>query len=329
MPLRLAYLGVTNAFALPRLPPMSDRDKDVEILALRHQPTIPERQPGNARPRFSPDDRALPAALPHRLPTDAHRRPRLPVHPQTVPRWHRDLLAHRHAARSRPRRPGRPRTTRSIRPRCCHRRTRTPPGATAASTENSPCSASRSAASTVRQTLQDTGNAPVPERTPTTWSTFLPSQADAPPARDFLETRTMNGARLYVLAAIEHTSRRIRALGATAHPTASRVTQTAKNLVTDLGDEDRHARLLIRDHDGRFPAPFDTVLADTGTQVVLSAVRTPRMNAITERRLRSCRREPLDRTLTRNQRHLLHALRQYEHLHTTHPPHQGIAHARP
>jgi putative transposase len=34
--LRLAYLGVTNAFALLRLLPRDDRDKDVEILALRH-----------------------------------------------------------------------------------------------------------------------------------------------------------------------------------------------------------------------------------------------------------------------------------------------------
>jgi hypothetical protein len=40
--LRLAYLGVTNAFALLRLLPTSDRDKDVEILALRHQLTMLE-----------------------------------------------------------------------------------------------------------------------------------------------------------------------------------------------------------------------------------------------------------------------------------------------
>ncbi len=30
--LRLAYLGVTNAFAMLRLLPMTDRDKDAEIL---------------------------------------------------------------------------------------------------------------------------------------------------------------------------------------------------------------------------------------------------------------------------------------------------------
>jgi hypothetical protein len=37
--IRLAYLTVTHAFAVLRLLPMSNRDKDVEILALRHQIT--------------------------------------------------------------------------------------------------------------------------------------------------------------------------------------------------------------------------------------------------------------------------------------------------
>ena len=41
---RLAYLGVSNALALLRLLPMSDHDKDAEILALRHQIAVLERQ---------------------------------------------------------------------------------------------------------------------------------------------------------------------------------------------------------------------------------------------------------------------------------------------
>jgi hypothetical protein len=112
--LRLTYLGMTNVFALLRLLSVSDRDKGVEILALRHQ-TVLQRQLGTNRPRFSPADRAFLAALLHRLPHDVLRRIRLLTRQETVLRWQRDLLARRHAARSRPRRPGRLRTVRSIR----------------------------------------------------------------------------------------------------------------------------------------------------------------------------------------------------------------------
>jgi putative transposase len=65
MLLRLAYLAVTNGLALLRLLPMSARAKDVEILTLRHQITVLERQLGAAKVRFAPADRAFLAALLH------------------------------------------------------------------------------------------------------------------------------------------------------------------------------------------------------------------------------------------------------------------------
>jgi putative transposase len=114
--LRLAYLGVTNIFGLLRLLPTSDRSKDIEILALGHQITVLQRQLAGQRPRFNPSDRALLAALLVQVPRDVLRRLRLVVRPDTILRWHRDLLARRHAAASRPKRPGRPRTVRSIMP---------------------------------------------------------------------------------------------------------------------------------------------------------------------------------------------------------------------
>jgi putative transposase len=86
---------------------------------------------------------------------------------------------------------------------------------------------------------------------------------------------------------------------------------------------------LIRDRDGKYPALFDAVLADAGIEVVLTGVRMPRMNAIMERWVQTCRRELLDRTLIWNQRHLLHALRAFEAFFNEHRPHQGIANARP
>jgi transposase InsO family protein len=134
---------------------------------------------------------------------------------------------------------------------------------------------------------------------------------------------------MYVLAVIEHRTRRIRVLGATAHPTASWVVQVAKNLVMDLEDADCRARFLIRDRDGKFPELFDAVLADAGIEVVLTGIRMPRMNAMMERWVQTCRRELLDRTLIWIQRHLLHALRQFEAFYNEHRPHQGIANARP
>ena len=134
---------------------------------------------------------------------------------------------------------------------------------------------------------------------------------------------------MYVLAVIEHATRRVRILGATAHPTAAWVTQAARNLVMDLQDAGCRARFLIRDRDGKYPALFDTILADTGIEVVLSGVRMPRMNSIIERWIQTCRHELLDRTLIWNQTHLLHALREYERHYNEHRPHRGISNARP
>jgi len=79
---------VTNVFALLRLLPMSAHGKDAEILALRHQLMVLQRQLGKERARFAPGDRAFLAALLHRLPRGVLRRVRLLVRPDTVLRWH-------------------------------------------------------------------------------------------------------------------------------------------------------------------------------------------------------------------------------------------------
>lgn len=134
---------------------------------------------------------------------------------------------------------------------------------------------------------------------------------------------------MYVFAVIEHASRRIRILGATARPTASWWVQAARNLVMDLEDTGCRARFMIRDRDGKFPELFDAVLADAGIEVVLSGIRMPPMNPIMERWVQTRRRELLDRTVIWNQRHLIYALREFEQFYNGHRAHQGIATARP
>ncbi|WP_329901326.1 hypothetical protein [Streptomyces sp. SP17KL33] len=102
---------------------------------------------------------------------------------------------------------------------------------------------------------------------------------------DFFETIALSGTRLYLFAA----GRRIRVLGATAHPTASWMAQAARNLVMDLQDAGCQARYVIRDRDGKFPELFDTILADAGIEVVLSGIRIPHMNSGPDHGAGDCR----------------------------------------
>ncbi|MER6951923.1 hypothetical protein ABT294_48725 [Nonomuraea sp. NPDC000554] len=81
------------------------------------------------------------------------------------------------------------------------------------------------------------------------------SQADTRLACDFIETVTLSGQRQYILAVIEHATRRVRVLGTTAHPSGNWVIQAMKNLVMDLEDAGCRTRFLIRDRDGKVPRP--------------------------------------------------------------------------
>jgi putative transposase len=209
----------------------------------------------------------------------------------TILHWHRNLHRRHHARMSRPKRPGRPRTIQSIRMLVLRLANENPNWGYRRIHGELLVLGIKLAASTVWQIL--------------------------------------TGARIYVLGVIEHASRRIRILGATPHPTTAWVTQTTRNLIMDLDHAGYRARFLIHDRDGTFPPLFDIILTDTGIQVILSGIQTPRTNSIMERRIQSCRHEPLDRTSIWNQRHLLHTLSEYEKFYNNHRPHQDIANTRP
>ncbi|MER7792898.1 integrase [Streptomyces sp. NPDC097640] len=327
MLLRLAYLTVTNALAFLRLLPMSDKGKDIEILVLRHQLLVLQRQVG--KPTFTDSDRAVLAGLVHHLPKDRLRHLLLLVRPDTVLRWHRDMLRRRHAATCVPRRHGRPCTIRSIRALVL-----------SLARENASWGYRRIhgelaalgikvAASTVWEILREYGIPPAPGRQNTTWTEFLRGQAKALLACDLFGVRTLTGARLHVFAVIEHATRRIRILGATAHPTAEWIVQLGRNLLMDLEDADSKAKFIIRDRDSKFTAAFDALMTDADLKVVTTGIRMLRMNSLMERWIQTCRRELLDRTLVWNQRHLLHALREYESFSNEHRPHRAMEQAAP
>ncbi len=132
-------------------------------------------------------------------------------------------------------------------------------------------------ASTVWEILKKAGIDPAPRRTGPTWSLFLRSQAEAILACDFFTAGLLDGTQAYVLAVIEHASRRIRILGVTLHPTGEWTAQQARNLIMDLGGQAHRVKFMIRDRGSNFTAACDAVLADAGVRIVLCNLRTPRM----------------------------------------------------
>ena len=116
-------------------------------------------------------------------------------------------------------------------------------------------------------------------------------------AVDFLHVDTVLLKRLYVLVFIEHGTRRMHLGGVTANPTGAWTVQQAHNLAFTLGQRFEDTRFLIRDRGSNFTASFDAVFQAAGTRIVVSAVQTPRMNAICERLAGTLRREFLDRVL--------------------------------
>jgi transposase InsO family protein len=278
---------------------------------------------------FTDIDRAVLAGLLHHLPGERLRRLLLLVRPDTILRWHRDLLRRQHAATCVPKRRGRPPTVRSIRALVLRLARENPSWGYRRIHGELAALGIKVAASTVWELLKEHGIPPAPERNRTTWADFLRSQAEALLACDLFEVRTLTGARLHVFAVIEHASRRVRVMGATAHPTADWIVQLGRNLVMDLEDAGSRARFLIRDRDSRFTAVFDALLADAGLQVVATGIRVPRMNSIMERWIQTCRRELLDRTLIWDQRHLLRVLREFETFYNQHRPHRSLAQAAP
>jgi putative transposase len=308
---RLVFLLITRVAAWLRLSRRKETWKTAEILILRHQlAVLQRRQP--RRPKLNRADRALLAALLSVIPNARRHGLRLLVTPDTIMRWHRDIIRRRQVARSRRGKTGRPATRRNIQALVL-RLARENPGWGYRRIHGELAGLGvKVAASTVWEILKTTGIDPAPRRTEPTWQHFLRSQADAILACDFFSADLLDGTQAHVLAVIEHATRRIRILGVTLHPTGDWTAQQARNLIMDLGGQAERMKFMIRDRGSNYTAAFDAVLADAGIRTVLCNVRTPRMNAIAERWIGGCRRELLDRTLIWNQAHLLRILRDYE-----------------
>ena len=112
MCLRFMFLLTTRLAAWLRLARHEETWKTGEILILRHQLAVLQRQQPR-RPELNRANRALLATLLSVLSKARRHGLRLLVTPDTVLRWHRDIVCRRWAARSKRGRTGRPATRRN------------------------------------------------------------------------------------------------------------------------------------------------------------------------------------------------------------------------
>jgi putative transposase len=318
--LKIVCLLMRWLFSLAVLMSSGEREKDAELLVLRHENAVLRRSAGRAR--YDPVDRAWFAVLTRFIPRRRWAEV-FSVTPATLLAWHRRLAARRYDTSKR-RKPGRPATVRSI------------ARLTVRLAQENPLWGYRRihgeltklglaiAPSTVYEILRTAGVDPAPRRDGPTWRQFLHAQASGILAADFLHVDTAALTRLYVLVFIEHGTRRMHIGGITAHPTGDWTVQQARNLALDLGERFGDFRFLIRDRGSNFTESFDAVFQAAGTTILRTAVQAPRMNAICERLIGTLRRELLDRTLILNQAHLRAVLAEYQEHYNTARPHQGI-----
>jgi transposase InsO family protein len=295
-------------------------EKDAELLVLRHENTVLRRE--LVRPvRYEPADRFWFAAL-SRLIRRSRWRETFPVRPGTLLGWHRRFITWMWDYTTR-RRTGRPPTRAAIKalvlqlaienPRWGHRQIHG---------ELSRLG-HRIAASTVWKILNAAGIDPAPRRSGPTWREFLAAQTEGIIAADFFHVDTALGTRLYALAFLEHSTRRLRITGITTHPTRDWTVQQARNLAADLGTRMESLRFLLRDRDGKYGEAFDTIFEAEELRVIKSAPQAPRMNAHCERIIGTIRREVLDHILVTGEAHARHVLAAYEIHYNTHRPHQA------
>jgi putative transposase len=166
-------------------------------------------------------------------------------------------------------------------------------------------------------------------RSTLSWRQFLRAQAQGVLAVDFFTVDTVFLRRLYVLVAIEISTRRVHVLGVTPHPVGEWAAQQARNLLMELGDRAAGFRFLIRDRDTKFTAAFDAVFGAEGIAVLVTPVWAPRADAYAERWVGTVRRELLDRMLILGCWQLRSVLTECADHYNVQRPHRALGQASP
>ncbi len=182
--------------------------------------------------------------------------------------------------------------------------------------------------SAVANILRQHGIEPAPERKrQSTWHTFLKAHWDVLASVDFttIEIWAKKGlVTYYLLFFMELATRRVHFAGLTIQPDEGWLLQVARNVTDAEGGFLRGKRYLLMDRDGKFSGAFRETLEAVGVKPVRLPARSPNLNAHIERFMRSLKEECLERMIFFGDRSLQAAVSSYiEHYHAERN-HQGL-----
>jgi putative transposase len=176
--------------------------------------------------------------------------------------------------------------------------------------------------------LNQHGIEPAPDRKrQTTWATFLKAHWDVLAAVDFttVEVWTKGGlVTFYLLFVMELATRRVHFVGCTTNPAEPWMTQIARNL-TDCEDGFLSGKqYILMDRDTKFCGSFRSILKQSGVEPVLLPPRSPNSNAHLERFMRSIKEECLNRMIFFGEHSLRKAVCEYLAHYHAERNHQGL-----
>ena len=237
--------------------------KDLEILFLRQQLAVVHRRQKRA-PALSRFEKLLFVTLVTQLkrtgqPVRKHlENVLLLFQPDTLLRWHRDLVRKKWTYASSGKRGGRPSTDAELEALVLRLARENGWGGGKLQGELKKLGYSISE-TTLRDILRRHGIPPAPERKrrATSWRTFLKHYRHQILACDFFTVETLRLQTLYVFFFIEVGTRRVHLAGVTAHPTATWVNQQARNFLWQVEESDYPAHFLIRDRDAKYSSVFN------------------------------------------------------------------------
>ncbi len=301
-----------------------ERREREAIAYLIEENRLLRRQLGGRRLRFTDDERRRLAVRAHRLGRQALRDIATIVTPDTLFRWHRQLVARKWTYAT-------PQVSRrgvlaEIRRLVVRMAGENPTWGYTRIQGALKNVGHRVGRSTIARILKAAGVPPVPER-PTSWQTFLRAHWGAIAGADFFTTEVWTWRGLvtfYTVFVIDLASRRVQIVGSTPYPNDLFMRHISRTLTAAEIGLLCHHRVLICDRDRKWNGEVRQLLADTGIEVVLTPVRAPNANAYAERFVRSIKEECLDRIIPIGERHFRRALTEFVAHYHHERNHQGL-----